>query len=1027
MPPEQDTYAELQCQTHYSFLRGSSTPQECVQRAAELGLRALAITDWNGVYGLPKAYRASLDLPHFKLIAGARLEVEELGGLHLLVQDRAAYGLLCRVLTQAHADQEKGETRLKQHQLRDFLGESAARGLIALPQIQLPQYLQDQPSSRRRWGIWQELFGKQLYYAYSQLRDGLDLARSSYASSLHKWGRIPAVATNAVTHHVRERKPLQDVVTAIREGVRLTQAGDLLASNAERTLQSPALMRQLFSHAPEALERTLEIAERCQFSLGELRYRYPSEWIPPGHTADSFLRRWVGEGALERYPQGVPEKVRKQLDHELGLIQQMAFADYFLTIAELVQFARSKKILCQGRGSAANSAVCFVLGITAVDPNEMDLLFERFISVERKEPPDIDIDFEHERREEVIQYVYQKYGRDRAAMVATCVTYRERSAVREVTRAFGQEQDVQEFTRALAEQTARGPIDLIQARVQELLGAPRHLSIHSGGFTVSAGRLTDIVPVEPARMEGRTVVQWDKDDLEALGLLKIDLLSLGMLTAVRKALEVIEQQPFQFHTVPQEDAATYAMMQRADTVGTFQIESRAQMAMLPRLKPETFYDLVVEVALVRPGPIVGKMVHPYLKRRQGLEVVDLPHPKLKAILGRTLGVPVFQEQLMRLAIDLAGFTPGEADELRRAIGAWRADGSMTASRVKLIQGLIDHGIPLDFARTLYAQIKGFSEYGFPESHAVSFAKIAYVSAYLKCHYPMEFVLGLLNSQPMGFYAPHTLIDDARRHGVEFAPLDVGSSSWDHQIENGPPRRIRLGLRQVRSLGQAQAEAFIAERTSQAFHGLEDFIRRCGLPRNILMQLALGNALACFGPVPRATLWRVWGLQASVQRHRPDQLAFEFPESPEIPEFVPLQSNQVINHDYRSYGASLVGHPSQAFRHRLGMKTTTAAIKALNDGASVTLAGMSLILQRPPTAKGTVFITLEDETGFLDLIIPDRIAKQMLRWGRPKDRFWWVRGSLQKQAGCVNLQVRQILPVNNVQDDPMSDPTENALG
>lgn len=995
-------YAELKARTHYSFLRGASSPQELLQKAVELDLQGLALTDLNGVYGLPKAYLAAKSHPQFQLIVGAEVVFKNHPTLTLLALNREGYGLLCRILTEAHRDKPKGEGALEWEELLLFMQKKGNTGLIALPTLE---------NSIERdwdWSILKELFQDRLYLPLSRFLDGHDLKRTRTALNISDQFEIPIVATNDVYYAVPQRSRLQDVLTCIREGVTLSEAGFHLFSNSERYLKSAQQMIKLFSDLPKAIDRTLEIAEQCHFSLSELRYQYPSEWIPEGYTAQSYLTHLTWEGAKLRYLGNIPAQVSAQIEHELTLIQELQFADYFLTIWEIIDFARSRKILCQGRGSAANSVVCYALGITAIDPVRMNLLFERFISVERGEPPDIDVDFEHERREEVIQHIYSKYGRDRAGMVSAVITYRSRSAIREVTRAFGKEMDKREFLKLC--ESPHESIQLQHSLVQELQGFPRHLSIHSGGFTLSSNAIIETVPIEPARMEGRTIVQWDKYDLDAIGLLKIDVLSLGMLTSLRKSMELVGH--LSLDKIPAEDPQTYAMIQRADTVGTFQIESRAQMSMLPRLLPKTFYDLVIEVALVRPGPIVGKMVHPYLKRRKGLEPVSLPHPLLEPILGKTLGVPIFQEQVMKMAIVLADFTPGEADQLRRAIGAWRSSGSIDVMGKRLMQGLLKNGVPREFAESVFLQIQGFSEYGFPESHAASFALLAYASAYLKCHHPAEFACGLLNSQPMGFYAPHTLVDDAKRHGVRIFPVSPEHSDWDCTLENGG---IRLGFRYVAGIQQTEAESILAARKVRPFQSLEDFIHRCRIRKNILYRLALGDCFKCFQYDQRSALWKILSLSLIIDPISPIQLNLftcrdswhhEVSRSPfrEMGEYESVQS------DYQSFGLSSRGHPMKYIREHFSElpQITTQHAKTLPHGKMIEIPGLSVVMQRPPTAAGTVFATLEDETGFLDLFIHKAVFEKV------KDLildhcFLIVRGRIQRDGLSVSLVVQNVKP------------------
>jgi error-prone DNA polymerase len=1027
-------YFELQCKTHYSFLEGASSPQEIIKKARELGLGGVAITDRHGVYGLPKAYLATKshekENSNFKLLTGAQLKVEALPFVTLIAQDRSAYGLLCEILTQAHLRHPKGQAALPWHLFIEMVAQSQGRGLIALPDLSLEW----------DWGVLKDIF-QHLYLPVSRFLDSQDRLRFDISQQINHKFNIKQVATNDVHYHCSHRAPLQDVQTCIRHHVELSHAGFNLFSNHERYLKSEKQMLRLFKDHPDWVHRTEEIAQACQFSLSELRYRYPSEWIPQGQTAQSYLDQLVWKGALNRYPHSTPDDVKAQLHHELNLIKKLEFADYFLTIWEIVEFAKQRGILCQGRGSAANSAVCYVLGITAVDPVRMNLLFERFISAERGEPPDIDIDFEHERREEVIQHVYEKYGRHRAAMVSAVITYRSRSAIRQVTQVFGREMDQREFEAWVETHPASPQVAQQKKIIDELKGFPRHLSIHSGGFTLSADPMSQIVPIEPARMEGRTIVQWDKYDLDALGLLKVDLLSLGMLTAIRKTMDLVGG--LSLSQIPPEDPLTYEMIQRGDTVGTFQIESRAQISMLPRLLPKCFYDLVVEVALVRPGPIVGKMVHPYLRRRKGLEPVWIPDSRLEPILRRTLGVPIFQEQVMKMAIVLADFTPGEADQLRRAIGAWRSSGSIDQLGQRLMQGLQKNGIPQQFAELIFQQIQGFAEYGFPESHAASFALIAYASAYLKRHHPAEFLCGILNSQPMGFYTPHTLVDDAKRHGVAVLPINPQYSEWDCVIQTGA---VRLGFRYVSGISHDEVLSIISERSKSCFRSLKDFLGRVKLKRSILHRLALGHAFDCFGLDSRSALWEillyshVLSLEKngqlnlfsyldlgqishqtssdlhSYQREHQEQKIHSHSLSDSFPkEMIQKKSEyEHIQDDYQAYGLSVRGHPMGSIRHDLpgALKLTSAQVKARKNRDQVIASGLVLIMQRPPTAAGTVFAMLEDEAGFLDLIFHAKVFEKY-KSIILDHCFLVVSGGLQKEGQSVSLLVEsvRVLPLD----------------
>lgn len=956
-------YSELKCKSNFSFLVGASHPEELVEKSVALGLKALAINDSHGVYGAPKAYWAHLGLKKklpgldFRFLASAEVFIKEHQPLVLIPKSRLAYGLMCRLLTESHRGKEKGQSHLTLEQLQEFSREPGFRDLFAF--INQPQGVL----------FFKEIFSESLFYFVSRFLDGRDQKRIDQALEIEKKFKVSSVATNDVLYHDLERRPLQDCLTCIKEKTDLTRAGFLLNPNSERRLKAPLEMKTLFKDFPQWIERTVEISDQCTFDLSELKYRYPSEWIPEQHTAQSYLHDLVWQGAEDRYKKKIPDEVRRQIQYELTLIEQLNYADYFLTIFDIVDFARKKEILCQGRGSAANSVVCYCLGITAVDPVRMNLLFERFISVERNEPPDIDVDFENERREEVIQYIYEKYGRHRAGMVSAVVTYQSRSALREIAKAFaipvgaGSSKWVKRNFSDLAQAC---PIPDSESQIQklalELKGFPRHLSIHSGGFTLSADPITEIVPIEPARMDGRTIIQWDKYDLDYLGLLKVDILALGMLTALKKTLKSLGMS---LADIPSEDLETYKLIQRADTVGTFQVESRAQMNMSGRLRPECFYDLVVQVAIVRPGPIVGKMVHPYLKRRHGLEPITYPHPKLEDILGKTLGVPIFQEQVMKIAIELAGYTPGEADELRRAIGAWRSSGCITKVAEKLVRELQAQGIPKDYVNLILEQLKGFAHYGFPESHAASFALLSYASCYLKRHFPAEFALGLVNSQPMGFYAVHTILDDAKKHGVRILDIDPNLSVYDCTLENGA---IRLGLRLIRGLSKIESERILSNRPYGSF---SDFLKKTSVRSKILETMAMANFFASlesdFSKNPRKVLWRVLSAHVANQKSQLDFLS-GFEDGDSSVEFAPLNEFAQVRADYESYGFSNRDHPMAALRRQMKLpKQKIRDVKVSAHGSRVQTSGLLMVRQKPPTANGVCFAAIEDETGYLDLV------------------------------------------------------------
>jgi error-prone DNA polymerase len=923
----------------------------------------------------------------------------------VLATERAGYGDLCRILTESHKDKPKNEGNLH---FADFLAR-ASPGWILLPRFQ--------KEIKTDLDRLKEVFPQRVYLPLCRYLDGKDHERTQRRlAQSQKWD-LPIVAINDVYYHTKARKPLQDVLISIREGKPLSEVGFHLFSNGERCIKGPQRMAQLFRDLPKALRATVEIAEQCTFSPRELRYTYPSEWIPEQHTAQSYLEYLVWQRAPEIYKGAVPEAVVRQIHHELKMIGSMQYADYFLTIYDIVQFARSREILCQGRGSAANSVVCFVLGITAVDPVKMNLLFERFISPERGEPPDIDVDFEHERREEVIQYIYEKYGRHRAAMVSAVVTYQWRSAFREVCKAFGVpvgtlsaqkvERDFEELTKDLP-QREKLKVQILHL-TEELYGFPRHLSIHSGGFTLSADPITEIVPVIPARMENRTIIQWDKYDLDELGLLKVDVLSLGMLSALNKMLNLVGKKLYE---LPVEDPATYKMIQRRDTVGTFQIESRAQMSMLGRLQPQTFYDLVIEVAIVRPGPIVGNMVHPYLRRKRGLEKVEFPSEKVRAILGRTLGVPLFQEQVMKLAIELANFTPAEADRLRRSINAWRSSAPIAEMADRLMKGLLAGGLPKAFADQIFEQIQGFSMYGFPESHAASFAFLAYASSYLKCHHPAEFAASLINSQPMGFYRNDTLIYDALRHGVKVLPVCILRSQWDCVVES--PKTIRLGFRVVKGIAKKAVDDLLAEREHQTFKDLKEFLRKTTLNKDVLHRLALAGRLSSKDLDARQTLWamleyeNLFACRESAQLSLFDSLPMDWGANKAIES---MSGFEKIQSDYTAFHLSTHGHPMGEIRQKVrGLpKTTSSQLNNKPHGARVAVAGLVLVRQKPPTAKGTVFCTLEDEYGFIDLILHATTYKAH-KAVFMNHCFIHVSGLLQRDGYTISVLVKSVKPV-----------------
>ena len=1003
-------YAELLCCSNFSFLRGASRPEELVRRAHALGYHALALTDECSLAGMVRAHVAAKE-QQLKLLVGSQFQVQNdaLFTLVVLATNLNGYGNLCEFITRLRRTATKGTYRLA---LRDISADALADCLvIAVPQRGSTQAQMDRVA---RW-LLQHFMGR-CWLGVEQLRLMDDEMRLHRLRQSSKLTAVPLVAVGDVHMHVRSRKALQDVLTATRVGKPLTACGHALAPNAEQHLRSRLSLAQCY---PEALlAETLTVAERCHFSLDELAYQYPSEVVPAGETPASYLRRLAYEGMGRRWPMGASAKVQLQVEHELALIAELGYEHYFLTVYDIVAFARSKHILCQGRGSAANSAVCYCLGVTEVDPDRTAVLFERFLSKERNEPPDIDVDFEHERREEVIQYLYAKYGRERAALTATVISYRPRSALRDVGKALGFDEAALDalgsghrwwgedgFAPERIREAGLDP-DSLQVRqlvklTSDLMGFPRHLSQHTGGFVLTQMPLSRMVPIENAAMADRTVIEWDKDDLDAMGLLKVDVLALGMLTAIRKSLDFIGQRKgfvFQMQDIPPEDPVTYDMICAADTVGVFQIESRAQMAMLPRLRPRTFYDLVVEVALVRPGPIQGGAVHPYLRRRQGLEPVDYPKG-LEAALERTLGVPVFQEQCMQIAMIAADFTPGEADGLRRAMGAWRRTGGLGAYERRLIDGMTRNDYPLDFAQRVVEQVKGFSSYGFPESHAASFALLVYASCWIKRHHPAEFLAAMLNSQPLGFYSPSQLVQDAQRHGVEVRPVDVMDSDWDCSLEDavGGQAAVRLGLRMVSGLSSVEGGRLMAARVQGAFVDAEDLARRASLDRQTMEQLAAADALMGLSGHRRQQVWDAVALKA------PPVLLREAPVEEDVLDLSEAPEGEAIVWDYASLGLTLRRHPLALLRERLQARRfmTSAQLKDAPDGRLVRACGIVTGRQQPDTSQGVVFVTLEDETGVVQVIVWKSV-RQRQRNELTRARLMAVHGVWQREGEVCNL-------------------------
>ena len=1026
-------YAELHCISNYSFLRGASHPEELVQQAYELGYEAIAITDECTYSGLVKAHKTAKACG-IKLICGAEFvltdvidsEASSACRLILLASNRQAYGQIASLISKLRKRSEKGTYQLSlddlQVGLSDCLGIWVCEGQSVEQLVALGAQLKN-------------LIAR-LWVGLGLFHDGQDLSKTANALTLSTTLELPIVAVNDVHTHCPERQGLQNIVTAIRLKTDIQNLGYQGFCNAERTLRPITALQQLYPE--EMLAQTVAIADLCQFSMDELRYEYPEDLVPPHLTPGAYLRQLTYDGASQRWPQGIPKDTVTLIEKELDLIAQLRYEHYFLTVQDIVQFARSQHILCQGRGSAANSAVCYCLFITEVDPARMHLLFERFVSMERNEPPDIDVDFEHERREEVIQYIYKRYGRDRAALAATLITYRPRSAIRDVGKAIGLDQGVLDLlSKSLAwwdkhdvldERLRSIGLDPKSPQIQQfllffnaILGFPRHLSQHVGGFVISAGPLAQLVPVENASMLDRTVIQWDKEDLETLGLLKIDVLALGMLTAIRKALQLVhatnpQDPPLTIQDIPAEDPETYAMLQRGDSVGVFQVESRAQMAMLPRLKPHNFYDLVIEVAIVRPGPIQGDMVHPYLRRRQGLEPVSYASHGVRRVLERTLGIPIFQEQVIELAMVAAGFSAGEADQLRRAMAAWKKRGGLDHFEAKLVNGMLERGHSEEFAQRIFNQMKGFGEYGFPESHAASFALLVYISAWLKRHQPAAFYCGLLNSLPMGFYSPSQLVQDAQRHGIEVRPLDVCISQWDHSLEvpsqPGAEPALRLGLRMVKGLRVDVGERIMAAQRQSEEHSrgvigsAKELARSANLDDQQLGFLARSGALYRLAGHRHQAHWDVTGiatplpLESAPDTGLTNSAELSQPASDGATLYAPSVTEDLFN-DYRYTGLTLGPHPMTLLREHPELKGFRRAtdLEQCRTGQMIRIAGVVTGRQRPGTASGVVFLTLEDETGNTNMVI----------WATVMERFRAVllQGQLLKFKGIVEREGRVI--------------------
>jgi len=1027
-------FTDLAVTTNFSFLRAASYPEELVTAAAALGLSGLGVADRNSLAGVVRAHLTAKDLG-VPLCVGARIVPRDGPEVVVHPKDRAAYGRLCRLLTLGRRRAEKGDCALYVSDLP-----AHADGQIAI--VMPPDDVPPADGFTTQLADYRAIFGEACYLGAAPRLDGADARRLAALADLADRCETPMVAVSDALMHTAERKPLLDVLTCIRTGRTIDDAGRALHPNAERRLRAPEDMARLFAGYPEAVARAERIRAAITFSLDELHYEYPEESTGRSRPPQAELEHLTWQGARARYPGGVPEAVADTVARELALIRELGYAPYFLTVNDLVRFARARGILCQGRGSAANSAVCYCLGITAVDPAKLDLLFERFVSAERGEPPDIDVDFEHERREEVIQYVYAKYGRDRAGLAATVIRYRRRGAIRDVGKAMGLSQDTIAAlaggvwgrdqqggnARWLAE-IGLDPSDPRLAKtlalIDEIAGFPRHLSQHVGGFVMTRGPLSEVVPIENAAMEGRTVIEWDKDDLEALGMLKVDVLALGMLTCIRKGFDLIAAHHgvrYELATVPFGDAGVYDMLCRADSVGVFQVESRAQMNMLPRLKPRDFYDLVIEVAIVRPGPIQGDMVHPYLRRRGGEEKVDYPSGELERVLGKTLGVPLFQEQAMRIAVVAAGFTPSEADELRRAMATFKQRGDVGEFKDRLVEGMTNNGYDRDFAERCYKQIEGFGTYGFPESHAASFALLVYVSAWMKRRYPAAFACALLNSQPMGFYAPAQIVRDATRHGVTVRPVDVNRSDWDNTLEPADPdaasdpMALRLGFRQVAGMGEAEGRRVSAARGNGYADPLALW-RRAGVSPRSLAALARADAFTSMGLDRRRALWAVKGLPEA----EPLPLfaaagAEDLGEEPaaELPDIA--ETEQVVD-DYASLRLTLRRHPLSFLRARYDAEGYARAEdlwdlsdpERLDDDAPAPrakVAGLVLVRQRPGSAKGVIFATLEDETGVTNIVLWPKVF-ETYRAAFLGSSLLGVAGRIQRDGMVLHLVAERI--------------------
>jgi error-prone DNA polymerase len=1011
-------YTELQVTSNFSFLRGASHPEELMEYAAALGYRQIAITDCNTLAGIVRAHAAAKKTG-IQLIVGCRLHLLDGPSLLAYPTDTNAYARLCQLLTRGNLRAEKGDCHLYRSDVYEF---AAGMLFIVIPPEKLNDEFRLDDSFITILSEYKQQLKEQLYLAVSRRYYSHDAKYIFRLAQLSQELQVPLVATNDVHYHEPARRELQDIVTCIREKCTIYTAGFKLHANAERFLKPATEMKRLFRQYPEAISNTQKIAAACQFNLDSLTYEYPEEITSEGRTPQEELTLLAWQGAHERFGEDVPEKTVAAIKYELAFIEQMNYASYFLTVYDIVRFARSQNILCQGRGSAANSTVCYCLGITSVNPAKFDLLFERFISSARNEPPDIDVDFEHERREEVIQYVYEKYGRDRAAIVATVTQQHQKGALRDVAKAMGVSVDTinqlsgsiwDSITDRIEEKTIRqqglDPGDKHLLKVLQLtnqfIGFPRQLGQHTGGFVITRGKLTDLCPVLNARMENRTCIEWNKDDIDALGFMKVDVLALGMLTCIRKAFDLAKQHynlDCTLANIPQDDPAVYEMISHADTIGVFQIESRAQQSMLPRLRPKTFYDLVIEVAIVRPGPIQGDMVHPYLRRRNGEEPVEYPSKELEEILGRTLGVPLFQEQAMKIAIVAAGFTPAEADELRRSMATFKAKGMVTKFQEKLITGMTARGYTAEFAQRVFKQLEGFGSYGFPESHAASFALLVYVSSWLKWYYADVFACSLLNSMPMGFYQPAQIVIDAKNHGVEVRPVDINYSYWDNTLEEkaGKFCALRLGFRQVKGVREEDVQVMLNNR-KKAFNNIYE-LRDLQLPDSFFEKLADADSFRSLGLDRRQALWEFTTKDTSIELFRGQQPAEAGEENVQLPQ---MSISEHVVQDYASVSLSLKAHPVIFIREKLDQLhiTPVKQLAGMKNGDLVKVTGLVLVRQRPGTSKGVIFMTIEDETGWANLVVFknvfDAYRREILQ-----SRLIMVEGKLQIEGEVIHVVV-----------------------